>query len=73
MIANGASLENMEDGFDMSDSMSRWAFIASAVPLLLCIWYGWNKMGKQKWYLVGYPVMIFTGWPTSRRGRRSDL
>jgi|AntRauTorckE5430_2_1112549.scaffolds.fasta_scaffold02863_8 membrane protease YdiL (CAAX protease family) len=59
LVANGIDLENMEDGLDLSGAMSRWAFIASAVPLVLCIVYGWNKMGKPKWSL-GFENVTFT-------------
>lgn len=60
LIANGVDMEDLGNGggLDMSGAMSRWAFIASAVPLILCIWYGWTKMGKPKWSL-GFENVTF--------------
>jgi membrane protease YdiL (CAAX protease family) len=60
MLVNGEGLENLDEGIDMGDAMSRWAFVASAVPLILCIWYGWNKMGKPSWSLGFENVTIVT-------------
>jgi membrane protease YdiL (CAAX protease family) len=58
MMAGGIDLENLEEGLDMNDSMSRWGFIASGTPLILCIWYAWKKMGKPTWSL-GFEHVTF--------------
>lgn len=64
LLVGGIDLENPEDGLDLSDAMSRWAFIASAVPLILCIMYGWNKMGRPEWRLgfenVTFPTALLS-------------
>lgn len=50
-MASGLDMNDLEAGLDMGESMGRWGFIASATPLILCILYAWNKMGKPKWTL----------------------
>lgn len=58
MVASGIDLGNLEEGLDMSGSMSRWGFVASGVPLVLCIWYAWTQMGTPKWSL-GFENVTF--------------
>lgn len=54
------SLEDLDPATMMNGGMSRWAFIASATPLILCILYARKKMGKPKWYLGFENVTVAT-------------
>jgi len=60
MIASGVDMGDLEQELDFSASMSRWGFIASGVPLVLCIWYAWKQMGKPKWSLGFENVTVAT-------------
>ncbi|TXF91432.1 CPBP family intramembrane metalloprotease [Neolewinella aurantiaca] len=59
-MASGVNMEDLAQGLDMSASMSRWAFIASGTPLVLCILYAWKKMGKPRWSLGFENVTVVT-------------
>jgi|GEM_PF-130975 len=43
-------LENLED-LNLAEPLGRWGFIATGLPLILCIWYSWVQMGKPRWSL----------------------
>jgi len=49
------------DNLDLASSLGRWGFLATGVPLVLCIWYGWVQMGKPRWSLGFENVSIGAG------------
>lgn len=55
IIGGGAEIDplNMPDPNSVvsSEWISHFAPLMSALPLLLCILYGWQRLGKPKWYL----------------------
>lgn len=49
------------DDSDLQNALAQTAPIAMGLPLVLCIYYGWSKLGKPKWTLGFENVSLMPG------------